>query len=199
MLNDYELLYYCYQNNEQSFNLLMKKYERYIYYIIHIYKKTYYFFSYEDIDLYSEATILLYECVFSYRDDLEVKFSSYFLACLKKRYMVIIRSLVNNKNRGHALAMSLDTSMSNAKLDLYPLIDNKELAIAEQVYNSYLIEKGINKLKEKLTVEENKIVYYYLKGYSYDYIAKTLNLSGKKIDNTVQKYKRVLKPKDISI
>lgn len=192
-LNDYELLYYCYQENEASFRLLAKKYERYIYYMITLFKKNYYFFSYEDSDLHNEALILLYECVFNYRDDLSVKFSSYYLACLKRKYLYIIRKLASNKTRAHSLALSLDSSSSSEDLDLYSIIDNGNTCVAEQVNNTYEIEISLKKLKKNLNNTEKKILYFYLKGYSYDEIAFKTDVNNKKIDNTIQKYKRVVK------
>ncbi|MDH6603392.1 RNA polymerase sporulation-specific sigma factor [Bacilli bacterium PM5-9] len=192
-LNDYELLYYCYQENEFSFELLANKYERYIYYIINLYKKKYFFFSSEDIDLHNEALILLYECVYSYRDDLNVKFSSYFLACLKKKYLFLIRNLTNNKNKTHALAMSLDSCPSNNDLDLYSVISNNDLSIAEQVYNDYLVGDAIKIMKNTLSELENKIIFYYLHGYSYNDISMMLGVENKKIDNTIQKYKKLVR------
>ena len=193
MLNDYELLYYCYQQNESSFNLLAAKYERYIYYIINLYKKRYYFFAYEDIDLYNEGLILLYDCIFSYRDDLDVRFSSYFLACLKRRYLFLIRNLANNKNKTHALAISLDYCPGDSELDLYSVIDNQALSVSEQVYHNDLIEKTLTVLVGNLNEMENKIIYYYLQSYRYNEIARLLNIDLKKIDNTVQKYKKLVK------
>ncbi|MEG0283683.1 MAG: hypothetical protein RR543_00065 [Erysipelotrichales bacterium] len=191
-LNDYELLYYCYQMNEASFELLANKYERYIYYIINLFKKNYFFFSMEDSDLYNEALILLYESVFNYREEFNVKFSSYYLSCLKRRYMYLIRTLSSNKNKGHALAMSLDSSPTNEDIDLYSIIPNNELCVSEQVYNNYLVDKTLKRLEKKLNELELKIINQYLLGYRYEEIAGKLSVSKKKIDNTVQKYKKLV-------
>jgi len=192
-LNDYELLYYCHQDNEFSFELLAEKYKKYIYYIINTFKKEYYFFANEDIDLYNEALILLYECIFTYRDDLDVKFSSFFAACLKRKYLHIIRSLANNKNKSHASAISLDRCSSKDNIDLYSIVDNNDLAVSEQVYNGYLIENSLKTMKETLNDLENKIIHCYLYGYSYEEVARQLNLDKKKVDNTIQKYRKMVR------
>ncbi|MEG0686207.1 MAG: hypothetical protein RR425_02865, partial [Erysipelotrichales bacterium] len=183
---------YCYQMNEASFELLANKYERYIYYIINLFKKNYFFFSMEDSDLYNEALILLYESVFNYREEFNVKFSSYYLSCLKRRYMYLIRTLSSNKNKGHALAMSLDSSPTNEDIDLYSIIPNNELCVSEQVYNNYLVDKTLKRLEKKLNELELKIINQYLLGYRYEEIAGKLSVSKKKIDNTVQKYKKLV-------
>ena len=190
--NDYELLYYMHQNCEKSFDMLSEKYERYIYYIINLFKKSYYFFGYEDTDLYNEGLILLYESVFTYRDDLNVKFSSYYLACLKRKYLYLIRTLASNKNRSHAYALSLDNTKNSEGLDLYNVIDNRELSIAEKVYNDYLVNDTINFLKKTLNKLEYNIISSYLWGYSYEEISLKFNVKNKKIDNTIQKYKRLI-------
>lgn len=193
MLNDYELLYYCYQNNEASFNLLLEKYTGYIYYVINVFKQNYYFFCYEEIDLYSEATILLYECIYNYREELNTKFSTYFVSCLKRHYLNIVRSLTNNKNRTHAVALSLDGIANNNDMNLYSIIAGENISVSEQVNNNDYLKDGLTKLQKQLNVIENRIVYYYLKGYSYREIAIINKVSLKKIDNTLQKYRRIIK------
>lgn len=191
-MNDYELLYYIHQNDEMSFNYLVDNYRRYIYYIINLFKKKYFFFGYDDQDLFNEAIILLNECVYTYREDLNIKFSSYFIACLKRRYLYLIRNLSNNKNRSHAFALSLDACVQCDEMDLYNIIPNQEMAINEVVTNSYLIENAIEAMKNNLSKVENQIIYYYIKGYSYKEIESIISVGTKKIDNTIQKYRKLV-------
>lgn len=190
-MNDYELLYYIHQNCEKSFEYLIEKYHRYIYFIIKIFQKKYYFFTYDDCDLYNEAIILLYECTDTYREDLDVKFSTYFIFCLKKRYLLLIRNLNNNKNKMHAYAISLDAIPHHEDMDFYDIIDNGQLCISEQVHNQYLEQKALALLKDKYNDLEKSIIYYYLLGYSYKEIQILTRVSNKKIDNTIQKLKRI--------
>lgn len=192
-VNDYELLYYCHQKNEESFNFLVEKYKRYIFYIINLLKKDYYFFSYDDNDLYNESLLLLYECIDTYCEDYNVKFSSYYLACLKRKLMALIRSLSSNKNRGHALALSLDYCPTNEDLDLYNVVESKELSVHEQVVNSYLVDQSLLIIKDKMNDLEKNILYYYLQGFSYQDIVEDLGTEFKKVDNTLQKYRRLVK------
>lgn len=191
-MNDYELLYYIHQNDELSFNYLVDNYRRYIYYIINLFHKKYYFFGYDDQDLFNEAIILLNDCVYTYRDDLNVKFSSYFIACLKRRYLYLIRNLANNKNRGHALALSLDSNYAHDDLDLYNIIPNYDIAVNEKANNNYLIEKAFEIMKNNLNELEKNIIYYYIKGYSYKEIETIIKVNTKKIDNTIQKYRKLV-------
>lgn len=192
-VNDFELLYYCHQDNEEGFNLLVNRYEKYIFHIINLYKKNYYFFAYEDNDLYNESLLLLYECTFSYCEDYDVKFSSYYLACLKRKLMSLIRNLASNKNKGHAFALSLDYCPSNEDLDLYNIIDNDQLLVSEQVTNTYLIDDSLKLIKKKMNLLEQKVIYYYLNGYSYLEIGRLLEIEFKKVDNTLQKYRNLVK------
>lgn len=175
-----------------SFNYLVDNYRRYIYYIINLFKKKYFFFGYDDQDLFNEAIILLNECVYTYREDLNIKFSSYFIACLKRRYLYLIRNLSNNKNRSHAFALSLDACVQCDEMDLYNIIPNQEMAINEVVTNSYLIENAIEAMKNNLSKVENQIIYYYIKGYSYKEIESIISVGTKKIDNTIQKYRKLV-------
>ncbi len=192
-VNDYELLYYCHQESEEGFNLLVERYGNYIFYIINLYKKDYYFFTYEDNDLYNESLLLLYECIYTYCEDYNVKFSSYYLACLKRKLMSLIRNLASNKNKGHAFALSLDYCPNSEDLDLYNVIDNDQLLVNEQVTNNYLLDNSLQIIKSNLNIIEQRIVYYYLKGYTYIEIVNQLKIDFKKVDNTLQKYRRLVK------
>lgn len=189
-MNDYELLYYIHQKCEKSFDYLVEKYHRYIYFIIKIFQKNYNFFGYDDNDLYNEAIILLYECTQSFRDDLDVKFGTYFIFCLKKRYLLLLRNLSNNKNKMHAYSMSLDTIPNHENMSYYDVIDNGQIGVSEQVNNQYLNQKALDILKEKFNDVEKSIIYYYLLGYSYKEIQVLTKENSKKIDNTIQKLKR---------
>lgn len=197
--NDYELLYYVHQKNEEAFNLLVDKYEKYIYYMINLFKKEYYFFAYEDSDLYNESLLLLYDCIYSYNEAYNVKFSSFYLACLKRKLISFIRSLSSNKNKSHALAISLDYNPKDEDLNLYDVIDNKQLAVNEKVSNDYILNLSLEKLKTNMNQLEIDIVYYYLMGYSYQEIKKILNTHVKKVDNTLQKYRKIVKYSEIKV
>lgn len=192
-VNDYELLYYAHQQNEEAFNILVEKYKNYIYYMIHRFKKEYYFFTYEDSDLFNESLLLLYECIYTYSEEYNVKFSSYYLACLKRKLISFIRTLSSNKNKSHAYALSLDYNPNDEELNLYDVIDNNEMAVNERVSNDYLLKQSLQNLKDNMNQLEIDIVYHYLVGYSYEEIKKLLNTQIKKVDNTLQKYRRLVR------
>lgn len=189
--NDYELLYYCYQNNPKSFELLVKKYEKYIYYIINMFKKSYYFSGYEDQDLYHEGLILLYDCIFSYQEVYNVSFSTFYISCFKKKLQYIIRKIISNKSKINSIACSLDAINEQSNQDMHQLIQDNRVDITNKIKNDDLIEKCILKLENKLKKDEIKIVYMYLIGYQYLEIAQCFNVSKKKVDNTIQKYKKL--------
>lgn len=191
VLNDYELLYYCYQNNEYSFNLLAEKYRKCIYYVINLMKNKFYFSTYDDDDLYNEGLILLYECVYSYQEMKNIKFSSYYIACLKNRYTNIVRILLNNKNKALTSASSLD--YNNNEQSLHEIIEDKRYNIKESVINNYIIDDTVKFLGDNMNEIELKIIYSYLRGYSYNEISVLHNIKIKKIDNSIYKYKKLLK------
>lgn len=194
LINDYEMIYYILQNNEYCFELLVQKYEKYIYYIINLYKKQYTYIGYEDGDLFNEALILLYECVFSYQDEYNVKFSSYYLSCLKRKLFFIMKKNISNKNLINNFALSFDQPLKEGgNNNLYTIIDNQERSVNETINNKYYIEESLKLLKEKMSSRELKIIHLYFQGYSYNDISGFLFIDNKKIDNTIQKYKKIVK------
>lgn len=194
--NDYELIYYCHQNNYKSFEILVNKYEKYIYYIINTFKKTYYFAGYEDQDLYNEGVLLLYECIFSYQEIYDVSFATFFVSCFKKKLQYIIRKIISNKNKINSIAYSLDALNDDSNQDMHQMIGDSGVNVSESVMNNDLLNKKIKSIGKHMNKDEIKIVYMYLIGYPYIDIAQELCVSKKKVDNTIQKYKKIVCLKD---
>jgi RNA polymerase sporulation-specific sigma factor len=194
IINDYEMIYYILQNNEYCFELLVQKYEKYIYYIINLYKKQYTYIGYEDSDLYNEALILLYECIFTYQDEYNVKFSSYYLSCLKRKLFFLLKRNISNKNKLNNYALSLDQPLKDdTNNNLYTIIDNQEKSVSETINDKYYIEESIKLLRKKMSEQELHIVHLYFQGYSYQDISGFLFIDTKKVDNTIQKYKKIVR------
>ncbi|WP_423363229.1 sigma factor [Mycoplasma sp. P36-A1] len=192
MYNEYELLYYCHMGCDKSFTLLAQKYHRMIYSQINYFKKNYYFFALDEADLYNEALILLYDCTHSFDENKKVKFSSYFIACLRNRYIYMIRNLSSSKHLMHARALSLDKSMPDNESTMYSFIENGEICVSEKVMNDYQLEKSFKDLNNNLSEIEMKIVYLHILGYSYQEISDKTNYKLKKVDYVIQKYKKIL-------
>ena len=78
--NDYEILYLIEEGNELAFNLMFKKYEKYIWKMVFMY----YPYNHKTEDLVQEGRLLLYKCIKTYNPILKVSFFSYFTICLKR-------------------------------------------------------------------------------------------------------------------
>ncbi|MCL2570723.1 MAG: sigma-70 family RNA polymerase sigma factor [Firmicutes bacterium] len=124
--------------------------------------------SFSEEDLIQEGMIALIRAQRTFREELGIKFETYASNCIKNRIIDIIR-----KESG-APAESKIEADETAKADPMDLIEKKEI---------------IATVLEKCTDIERAVFNSYIQGYSYQEIAKIFELSPKKIDNTIQKVK----------
>lgn len=81
--NDYELLYLINdEGSEQAFNILYKKYESYIWFMIH----KYIFKTDKQLDLYQEALIVFNRCINTFHEWYNVSFCSYLSISIVRRF-----------------------------------------------------------------------------------------------------------------
>ena len=65
-------------------------------------------------------------------------------------------------------------------------------SIEDEVINKQKVQILLDELKQKLDMQERKILSKYLQGYKYSEIAQKLNVSTKKVDNTITKAKKLV-------
>ena len=56
-----------------------------------------------------------------------------------------------------------------------------------------ILEKTMNALKKEVTQEEYRVFELFLEKYTYEEISETENFKKKKVDNTIQKCKKIFK------
>ncbi len=81
--NDYELLYLINdEGSEQAFDILYKKYDTYIWFMIHKYM----FKSDKQFDLYQEALLVFNRCIKTFHECFNVSFCSYLSISIVRRF-----------------------------------------------------------------------------------------------------------------
>ena len=118
-LNDYELLYMVCEDD--SFEILLKKYQPLIYKLSREYESIFKKFGYELDDLMQIGYIALYKASSFYNAYNETMFYTYFKRILNNRYLAEIRSNTTNKKETLNKALSYDIEISKGVcyLDLF--------------------------------------------------------------------------------
>lgn len=197
-INDNELIYMCYENNEEAENIIIDKYKNCINQCIKSLMKEYYIVGMETSDLYQEGLIGLMHAIKTFNEERDVKFYTYANTCIKTSIISAMRYTFRKKNRILNTSYSLDKIMGEeTNHNFYEVFkDNSNeptgLLIKEEE-NKELIEM----VKSKLSKKELEVFNYKLEGLTNEEIALSLNSTKKYVENTVfrinKKYKELFK------
>lgn len=195
MLNDYELIYYCRMNNEEAFELLALKYHRLSYFIINRFVDKYEYIYYDVNELYNEALLILYNGIFSFRDEInDHSFKSYYTTCLNNHLCNKIRSSMALKrhNNDNISDLSLDYYQNDSAPLSQVIRDRRSDYIAN--INDYLYLKNqLNQFKQKLKPVEKEIFLAVMKGFSYEEVGSSFNMKRKQVEYIVSKCRARIK------
>ena len=187
-LNDYELVSLAQENNEDAINILHKKYYPLI---LKKGKKVYPYLLNKGIelsDLIQECMIGFEESIKDFNEKDNVTFYTFTNICMDRQLKTEIKKLDRNKNKLLNEAIPLEKfNENNEKINLIDFIKdehaNPELDLLKtENYNNLW-----SKLEVFLTDFEKKVLLYRLEDYSYNEIAKLLNINKKSIDNAIQR------------
>ncbi len=150
----------------------------------------------KDLDLLQEGSLGLYNAINTYNPEKDVTFTTYAGVCIKNKILDYIRKeSVFKKNIGY------QKNNKDADSDEYDLLGN--IKDPSKTPEEELIEKEEELIKKdklenimsNLNDTEKEILRLYIQFNSYDEIAKKLNITSKKVDNTIQKIKKYYKKK----
>jgi len=193
-ISDYELIYYVRQKDEESQLLLIQRYHRTIWAIIHSIipsPKP----AYIDLDdLYQEGLIGLLEAVDNYKEDKEASFGTFARVCVEREIRSLLRKYRSGSYSLLSKAMSLDMSVSED--DNVVLMDTVACSKTDfdPVYASYVswAKDQIPFIRKTLNEEEWTVYRLHALGYSYKEISKQVKCSEKDVDNILQKIRKKL-------
>ena len=191
-INDYELMYYVLQADDVAFDLLVKKFERFMWKIIHnvCFDKQSYAFTLDDA--YQEALHGFHDAIYYFRSELEVPFSAYMLTLVKNRILLLVRKQSSKSYQQLKYAMPYDSPMSvEEQIVLSEIISSPQLD-SDPVYyaKSESVFECATQLSSQLDELEQKVFHYRNAGYSYAQIGEFTQISSKQVDNTLQKIRR---------
>lgn len=133
-------------------------------------------------DLIQEGMIGLFKAVQDYRPDREASFQTFASLCIERQLYSAVKNSTRQKHIPLNSYVSLSEEAETGSLEgLWS--ENPEALIIDRE-NTGSLEKQIS---QTLSPMENKVLDYYLKGYSYIQIAELMNKQSKSIDNALQR------------
>ena len=189
--NDYELLNYISEKNEEANNILYKKYEPLIISIATKLIKYVPNSGLEINDMIQEGMLGLSNAIEYFRVSKETLFYTYAKTCIERKMIDLVISTRRLKHR--ALNDSVPIIDEENEIDLNYLIsdnnNNPENILLKEEDEKELFEQA-NKV---LTDLEMQVFELKLNGFEYKEIAEILELDYKKVDNALRRIKVKLK------
>ena len=134
-------------------------------------------------DLIQEGMIGLLSAVYGYRPDGCAAFQTYACACITNRIVSAVRSQLRGKNAPLNRYVSLDdVELLNFEADPQTVVDMQEK-----------IQSIEQKIKTELTKLERNVLELHIAGHNYSYIAATLSINEKSVDNALQRARKKLR------
>lgn len=192
--NDYELLYLISENNETAHDLLYQKYKD----IVQIKAKGKLPYAnsigLDYNDLVQEGMIGLSEAIRDFKEEKNVKFSTFANLCIERQISGCLLKANRQKHRILNESVSLDQNVFNTNKTLKDLIiDKTGNDPSDYIIGLETETETYNKINVVLTPFEKKVFLLKQKDYSYKEIANKLGKTYKSIDSALQRIKTKLK------
>ena len=190
--NDYELLNYISENNEEANEILFEKYKPLV---ISFSNKMYKYCHNKGLeinDLIQEGMLGLNLALKNYNQDKEASFYTYAKKCIERKIISLVISTCRLKHK--ALNDSISFEMKLNEDDTFEkLIEDNSYNPEEMIINLERENEIIEKAHTILTDLERQVFDLKISGFNYKEIATILDKSPKTIDNAIQRLKSKIK------
>lgn len=192
--NDNELIYMIWQKDDLALRLLMSKYQTVIDCKIAevIYDKR--VFRQLREELRQCGYIMLHSCLENYNMAKNVKFATFFSFCFERKIRNQLRSYYNGGGRIQSM-ISLDQTVD--EFGEFTLGENIESYYpdyqAESLLNYHELVRLVARAISDFSDQEKDICNLRQKGYGYEEIVEAVGCNYKKVDNTMQKFRKAVK------
>lgn len=187
--NDYELLSYIAEKNEDANNIMIKKYEPLINKIA---SKMLPFCKNNGLelsDLVQEGMIGLNHAIDRYQERENILFYTYAKTCIERKIISVVIAANRSKNK----ILNESISYDDEENLLLNFVKSDSLSPEEAVVNLELEETLMNEIKEVLTDLEDQVFELLISGFKNKEIAMILDKDQKSVDNAKDRIKIKIK------
>ncbi len=185
-MEEIEIINRIKSNDNVAFEEFLKKHEKIIQSVISVFDLEFGDFKISHEDLFQEGMIAFYEACRNYDEKYNARFSTFAYVVIKRRiHHYYYSCLKRYQNESY----SIDT----LELQDYFLPISSSL-VCDSGFDYALDDKKdrINKILSNLKNEDKQILEMRINSYSYDEIAKHLNINRKRVDNRLFRLKQRL-------
>lgn len=176
--SDEELIEKMRQGETGISDFLLEKYKEQV----RLKARAMYLIGGETDDLIQEGMLGLFKAVRDYKPDKSTSFKTFASLCIERQLYSTIQKY--NRQKHMPLNSYISLSQETEETILWELREqNPEAIIIDRENSDFLYEE----IKQTLSKYENKVLMFYLKGYSYERIGELLGKSSKSIDNALQR------------
>lgn len=188
-LSDEELASLAQNNDEMAVNTLLKKYKS----LVNQIARSYFLTGGDMEDIVQEGMIGLYKAIMHFKNTKSASFKTFASTCIKNQVQSAVRVASSEKNKVLSSAIPIIDQLNSDEEDEKEIIFPSDLPSPdEKLIEKESLKEIMTKIKETLSSLELKVLSLYLKGYSYNEIAKISNLNKKSIDNALTRIKNKL-------
>ncbi len=198
--NDYEILNYINENNEEAMEIIYEKYKPLITKIAtSMYKKYCKNTGLDTNDLMQEGMLALNKAINSYQENKDVLFYTYAKKCIERKIIstVICANRQKHKVLNESISFEIDLD-NNTNLEAF-LGDSKNNP-EKIIVSNESSKEFLDDIKKSLTDIEVQVLQLKLDGFDYKEIAQIVGKDVKAVDNTIQrirnKIKKIMKNKE---
>lgn len=186
-LNDYELVSYAYENNEDANNILIKKYEPLIHSTATRMIKSCSYIGIDKNDLVQEGMIGLNHAINHFNEQRDITFFTYAKTCIERR---MISTIVAAKRLKHRfLNESLSLNIEDDDISFDKILRDNSSNPESILMDTEQTEDLILSIKSTLTEFELQVFELMLSYFKYGEIAEVLDKDKKQVDNAIQRIK----------
>lgn len=194
--NDNELIYLVSENNEEASDVIFKKYSNLIDFKARQYLSMVEGKGLDYNDLYQEGMIGLSTAINKYKENANIKFSTFAIICVERQICSAIRRATRKKHTLLNESYSLDFSIDDEEGGLTQLVDiipSENEDLLDQVVNMERQEEFVNKLNNTLTDYEKMVYELKMSGFAYDEMALMLGKSYKSVESAIFRIRTKIK------
>ncbi len=188
---DEEIIDKIKQGDEQALTYLIDKYKE----LVHIKVGKYFIIGAEKEDVIQEGMIGLFKAIKSFNTEKQNSFKTFANLCIERQLITAIKTSNRQKHMPLNSYLSLNTSAyENNDEDSVELMDTFNGKTIEDPLETIMKKEYYNNIQDKidktLSDFEKKVLDRFIKGESYNVIAKRLDAPVKSVDNAIQRIRK---------
>ena len=191
--NDYELLYMISENDEDANSEIFKKYEPVITKYARKYEKLVEGKGIDYNDLFQEGLIGLNSAINNYKNQKNIKFSTFAFMCIERKILSAVKKVNRKKHSILNESFSIHYQLSDEKSEFEDILPYDKSGIEDILVMNENKELFFEKINSTLSKLEKKVYELRLRGYTQDEMALELNKSLKSIESALFRMKIKIK------